>query len=239
MPQVNEFSPALRNRRSEMLKTTSRRQRIRWAFLVFLVLSLPFSALSVVNYIRIEAGVFNDGARALIERSRHIREQAKSAYEGETLAALPPNPLNGPFYRFDDRFAEASVLAEPSRPEDSGMFDVVFSFEFNEGEDSGLAAAEGRSDLKLQEGMLAVQHDVSDYLTNAQPIEIPKDDVGEIVIRARAKKGKHIRLAWSKESTPANPWEHKLDTPIVADNSFHTYIIEAKNALKRGLTTGD
>jgi hypothetical protein len=123
MPQVNEFSPALRNRRSEMLKTTSRRQRIRWAFLVFLVLSLPFSALSVVNYIRIEAGVFNDGARALIERSRHIREQAKPTYESETLVALPPNPLNGPFYRFDDRFTEASVLAEPSRPEDSGMFD--------------------------------------------------------------------------------------------------------------------
>ncbi|NIT59355.1 MAG: hypothetical protein GWN00_24975, partial [Aliifodinibius sp.] len=78
-----------------------------------------------------------------------------------------------------------------------------------------------------------------DYLTNDGDIRIPKEEVGDIIVRARCDKGTQMRLAWSRDSNPDNPWHNKIDTDIISDTSFHVYIIDAKNALKRGLQTND
>ena len=212
----------------------------KWIPVASLTLMVPLIAVSAINYSRMEANSYSASAQTLIERSEQVRAQAKPEYEDETLGALPPNELIGPFYRLDDQVSDATALKEPTRPEDIDILDNVFSYEFDE--ESGLRAANKLSTLERQDGALVIQHDVNDYLTNEQPIEIPKDEVGEILIRAKAKKGKHIRLAWSKKDDFKKNWTlwtDRLDIPIVPDNKFHTYFINAANVLKRGLKTGD
>ena len=214
--------------------------RIKWIIATTFVLVLSTIVVSAINYAHLEASNYNESAQRLREMSHKIQERARPEYGNETLKALPPNVHIGPFYRLDDRVEEAKVLAEPIRPEGLEASDTIFSYDFDE--EGGLHSAKGRSSLEWQDGTLVIQQDETDYLINQEPIEIPKDQVGEIIIRAKAEKGKYMRLAWGKEDQLPKRWSwanRSLDIPISADNKFHTYFINAANVLRRNLETGD
>jgi hypothetical protein len=134
--------------------------------------------------------------------------------------------------------AKASVWSEPTHLPKAETLEIVFSYEFDEEKAPGLAPSEAQSMVKIADGVLTVRHQGSACLTNAQPVQIPREDIGEIVIRVRSRKGKHMRLGWSKEERPEDRWQNKLDIPIMAAEEFHTYVINAKNALKRGVEPG-
>ncbi|MGH8614901.1 MAG: sulfatase [Gammaproteobacteria bacterium] len=214
---------------------TAKKRRI---FVIALLVALSLGAVSAVNYIHIDAHTLNESALTLISKSRKVREQARLDYEREALAALPPNRHIGPFYRLDDGFGGATVLVEPKRPETLADVDLVFSFEFDDEE--GFRTLKGQSELELREGTLVVSPGApgTSDLINASPISIPKDEVGEIAIRVRAKKAKHIKFGWSREAEPRE-WKNQFAIPVKADDNFHTYFVNAANVLKRGLATQD
>jgi len=49
----------------------------------------------------------------LVERSAHIRRNARPSYETEALAKLGKNPKNGSYLRFDDLLATAQIRETP------------------------------------------------------------------------------------------------------------------------------
>ena len=116
------------------------------------------------------------------------------------------------------------------------VFENVFTYEFNDS--SELKSSGGQMQPVVRDGMLVVEQVQGDYLRNAQPIEIVTDDVGEVVIRARTKKGKHFALGWSPRVEPEKPWRYRIEIPLIADGEFHNYFINARGALRRGLDEG-
>jgi arylsulfatase A-like enzyme len=195
--------------------------------------------LHVVNLIRLDTSVFHESAEILLKRSRQISEQARQGYQTEVLDTLHSNPNNGNFFRFDDMLSEAVVREKPSVPLQKRMSGVIFSFEFDNPTKPGLVPTLGRSTAKLESGLIRIKHDSSDYLTNDIPIQIPAQDIADIVIRARGNKGTKMTLGWQKEDKPAKLGGNRLDIDFIADNNFHTYVVNAKNALRRDLVSGD
>src|SRR5262249_46498051 len=139
----------------------------------------------------------------LLKRASAVREAASPDYQRAALAALPANPLTGPVLRLDDHIAEAKIVVEPTRSDSLAGFENVFTYEFDEpGE---LESAAGKSQPSVSKGVLTVEHVRDDYLRNAKPIEIVTDDVGEIIVRARAHRGTHFSLGWSPSAKPDIP----------------------------------
>jgi arylsulfatase len=203
-----------------------------------IILFVGLLALLLIDGVR-EVRVFDSSASDLLARSRHIRDHARPTYQEDVLAVLPQNLHNGIFYRLDEMASEAVVLEEPVLSAVQGDSARVFAFEFDDRDPIRLELVGGRSDLQIKEGVLSVRHLAGDYLTNSVPLQIPKDDVGSIVIRARARRAGRLTLGWSRETDPTNVWRHMLSIDLVGDTCFHTYAINAKNALKRGLNVGD
>ena len=202
---------------------------------------LAFAALAAVIVTRLNDGefpreVFALQTRQLIERAKLVRSAARPDYQAEVLAKLPANPTTGVFYRLDDLLASAQVVEANLGNESPGRRDVAFAFEFD-GE-PGLRAEAGTT-ASLAGGRLRVTHRAGGHLRNAQPIAIAKDGIGSIEVRMRADRGKRLRLAWSSEADPEKALKHKVDTPLVADGEFHTYSINGRTALRRGLSRGD
>ena len=85
--------------------------------------------------------------------------------------------------------------------------------------------------------MLKVVSDPDDYLVNAVSLDVPRDDVGDILIRFRADRGSYLRLGWAKAGgrDDGQMWRDILDLRFRGHGEFHTYVINARNVLKRGL----
>jgi hypothetical protein len=214
------------------MKTSILKPLTRGLLLAVIVLSAAFLALHVVNLRRLDSETFDQSARELIQRFHKIEDGASPRYQEEVLSKLPPNPKNGIFYRLDDLLPEAVVREKPSPLRDDKIPGVILSFEFDDPRHPGLVSVE-------KNGLLRVKHRHSDYLTNELSVKIPKDDIGYIVIRARVNKGSQMKLAWHKEPLPAEIWWNRIDIDLIDNTNFHTYVIEAENALKRGLSAGD
>ena len=66
-----------------------------------------------------------------------------------------------------------------------------------------MKSAAGKMKPTVRDGVLVVEHAHDDYLQNAQPIEIVTDDIGEIIVRAKATKGSRTsRSAGARKRSP-------------------------------------
>jgi len=211
-------------------------------FVLFLAACLGALALAgttALNLDRTQGRVFETRLRAVVDRSNHIRANARPTYQDEILGSFPASEINGPVFRLDERFSDATVVSEPPRGEGADAMDMIFSWEFDDAAEPGLAAGRGRSSLRLAEGLLVVDHDSTDYLTNGHPLEIPKDEVGEITIAVRSDRAHQLRLAWSSRADPREPPRYLVDIPLIPDGIVHTYSINGTTALRRELKSGD
>jgi arylsulfatase A-like enzyme len=197
---------------------------------VFLLLGLH-----AYNFVRLDAGQLAASVEPVLERARAISERAHPDYQDLSLARLAPNPHNGPFYRFDDNLHQAKVVGP--QPKVSLEEDLVIDgFEFDDPAAKELAAADAATSPLVEQGMLRfLDHNGEDYLTNVKSLAIPKNDVGDILIRARTSRKGWMTLAWSKEERPTDIWRTRVDTPLVGDSTFHTYVINGRNVLGGGL----
>jgi arylsulfatase A-like enzyme len=209
---------------------------LRLLAIVLVVAVVLFAVVGFVNTRALGGGGFYAGLDQLLKRARAVTEAASPEYQRAALASLPANPTTGPVMRLDDHMSEAKIVEEPVRTDAYAGFENVFTYEFDApGE---LESVQGKLKPTVSNGVLTVEHVRDDYLRNARPIEIVTDDVGEIVVRARATKGKHFSLGWSPKAQPELPWRWRVDIPLIADGKFHNYSINARNALRRGLDEG-
>jgi arylsulfatase A-like enzyme len=217
-----------------------KRRFARVSIIGVVVLVLTLVGVHVYNIVHLDPGAWRANAEPLLTRAREISERARPEYQDLALATLPPNPHTGPFYRLDDRLHEAEILDQPpAAPQpDDGM--ALYAFEFNDPGSPGLIATDGGSAPLVEDGMLKMLgFSGRDHLTNAAPMAIPQNDIGEIVIRARASQQTWMRLAWSREDNPEKMWNNRLDINLLGDGEFHTYVINGRNALRRGLDSGE
>jgi arylsulfatase len=208
---------------------------VRLLCIVLVALGGVLIAVGVANE-RALGGDFYDGLDALVKRAIAVRDAARPEYQRDVLAALPENPDVGPVVRLDDRIAEARIIEEPVRTDAYSGYENVFALEFDSAELT--TAPGGEMPVQVREGVLVVTQAQDAYLRNAQPVAIVTDDVGEVVIRARARKGKNFTLAWNPHADPVRPLQYRLQIPMIADGEFHNYFVNARSALRRGLEEG-
>ena len=209
---------------------------LRLLAIVLVWVTVLFAVIGFANDRALGGGGFYAGLDELLKRARAVREVASPDYQREALASLPANPMTGPVIRLDDHMSEAKIVAEPVSDDDLAGFENVFTYEFDTPDE--LESAGGKVKPTVNKGVLTVEHVRDDYLRNARPIRIVTDDVGEIVVRARATKGKHFSLGWSAKEKPEIPWRYRVEIPLIADGEYHNYSINARNALRRGLDEG-
>jgi arylsulfatase A-like enzyme len=212
---------------------------LRTLRLLALVLVIALAGFAIVGFANDRAlggAGFYSGLDELLKRAAAVREAASPEYQQEVLSSLPANATTGPVLRLDDHMSEARIVDEPARNEAMSGFEDVFTYDFDTPDD--LVCARGKLEPSVRDGVLAVEQVTDDYLQNARPIDIVTDDVGEIVVRAKATKGSHFSLAWSPKEKPESPWRWRVDIPLIADGKFHNYSINARNALRRGLDEG-
>ena len=210
---------------------------LRLLAVVLLIVLAGFAIVGFANERALGGGGFYAGLDKLLKRAAAVREAASPEYQHEVLSSLPANPTTGPVLRLDDHMAEARIVEEPVRNDVAAGFENVFSYDFDTPDE--LVPATGKLKPVVRDGLLIVEHVADDYLQNAQPVAIVTDDVGEIVVRARATKGAHFSLAWSAIAQPERPLRYRIDIPLIADGKFHNYSINARNALRRGLDEGN
>ena len=182
---------------------------VRTLRLLALLLVVAFAAFAVLGFVNGRAfggGGFYSGLDALLKRAAAVREAANPEYQREVLTSLPANPTTGPVLRLDDHMAEARIVDEPVRSDAYAGFENVFTYEFDKPDE--LVSAGGKLKPEVHDGVLTVEHVKDGYLQNAQPIEIVTDDVGEIIVRAKATKGAHFSLGWSPKAKPEIPWRY-------------------------------
>lgn len=211
---------------------------LRTLRLLALLLVVAFAAFAVLGFAngRALGGGFYLGLDTLLKRAAAVREAASPEYQREVLTSLPANPTTGPVLRLDDHMAEARIVDEPVRSDAYAGFENVFTYEFDKPDE--LVSAGGQLKPTVHDGVLTVEHVKGDYLQNAQPIDIVTDDIGEIIVRAKATKGAHFSLGWSPKAKPEIPWRYRVEIPLIADGKFHNYSVNARNALRRGLDEG-
>lgn len=215
---------------------TRRTRRLSW---VLAGLAVVMIGLHVFNAVRLDTGSLRENARAMIERAVDLSDRAMPEYEDLVLATLPPNPNNGPFYRFDDNLHSATVTELSSAAESDDSDEFEFRLEFEEEGDTGLVAADGRSAVEQRDGLLVVTHRDRDYLVNEDPISVPLAGMSDIILRARADAGNRFQLNWTAEGKESDLRDNQLSLDLIADGEFHTYIVNAQNAFQRGVEFGE
>ncbi len=207
-------------------------RKLGWASLLVASLAVAWGA---ANWKRLDGTTLSVQMDRVVERSQEIRDRARPDYQEVALRALPPNPLTGPVFRLDDRLADARALAAPEAGDDTGG--IVFELEFDA--ENPFVAAASETKLAVEDGVLRIDTSGHDHLlTESTDMAIPMDTVGDLIIRARVDRGKEILLAWSTETEPENPWQNRLGIPVISNGEFHTYVIDARLEMKRGVRTG-
>jgi arylsulfatase A-like enzyme len=200
---------------------------------------LALVALHIWNHMRVDAGGLSAAIEPLLERSREIEGRARPEYEAHALATLSPSLNNGAYYRLDDLLGDAEVANAPSL-EASGEEAILYALEMDDANASGLEAPNGDVTQSLGDGILRLtDHKGVGYVTNSDPIDVRREEIGDIVIRARATKQTRMKLGWSKTLNPDNPFKHQIEMTLEASDEMQTYVINARNALRRGLRPED
>lgn len=206
-----------------------------WTRRIVIALLGMFVTLQVFNAIRLNATGLNRSAQTLIARAEDLSNRAIPEYQDLILATLPPNPNNGPFYRFDDNLYAAKTIAETSRAGLDASEEFEFRLEFDGRQEAQLVAANGKSKIEQREGVLLVNHRRRDYLTTEKPLSIPLVKISEIILRARADRGNRFQIGWAAEGRESDLDENQVSLDLIADGEFHTYIVNATNAFQAGM----
>jgi arylsulfatase A-like enzyme len=190
--------------------------------------------LHAYNYVRLDAAQLSASAEPVLERARAIAERARPEYQDLALARLAPNPHNGSYYRLDDNLHDAKVIDEPP-PVPTDEEGIILGFEFKDPNNPELVAADGSATPQVEADVLRMPgNGGQDYLTNGDPLVLRRDDVGDILVRARTDKKTWASLAWSSKDESEHVWQNRLDLSLIGDGEFHTYVINGQNALRRG-----
>ena len=207
---------------------------LRWSGRAVLAAAAAVIALHIFNAIRLDVFALSDNVEAVVDRAEALSRQALPEYQDLALARLPPSPINGDFYRFDDNLQSAKVTGRSDTlSDDVGQF--AFQLEFDETPEPDLVPVNGRSTVEKRDGHLVVTHRDDDYLVNSKPVEIPRSSTSDMIIRARANKGNRFTLLWAGEGRESEIRNNKLDLDLVADGEFHTYIVNVQDAFRRGV----
>jgi hypothetical protein len=201
------------------------------------VVAAALAGLHLYNEARLDAGMLRANLQPVLEQAQALSGKAKPEYQELALATLPPNPRSGSFFRLEEMLDRAVVKEAPAPAKVA--HGVIQSLEFDDPTSPELKAAQGKAEIR--EGLLRVVSDGDDHLVNAVSIAVPRDDVGDILIRARADKGNYLRLAWAGRDGSADGriWRNKLDVRFTDHDGFHTYTVNGRNVLKRGLMPGE
>ena len=118
---------------------------------------------------------------------------------------------------------------------------MVGALEFDDPAAPDLKAAQGGPATTMRDGVLEVVSDPDDYLENAVALAVPRDEIGDLVIRMKADKGTYLRLAWTSAEGPSDGkiWRAKLDVRFIDNQDFHTYVVNARDVMRRGLRQGE
>jgi arylsulfatase A-like enzyme len=217
---------------------SSKQRFARVSVVPVVVLVLALVGVHAYNLVYLDPGAWRAKAEPLLARARAISERARPEYQDLALARLPPNPHNAAFYRLDDRLHEAEIVEQPAAVAGADRA-VVHAFDFDDAGGPTLVWAEAGGTPPVDDGVLKVSgYSGLDHLTNADPMTVPQEVIGDIVIRARANQETWMTLGWSRENEPENVWQHRLDLNLASDDAFHTYVINGRNALRRGLGPG-
>ena len=211
---------------------------LRLLALLLVVAVAVFAIVGVANDRALGGAGFYSGLDELLKRAAAVREAASPEYQREVLDLAAGQS--------DDRSRAASRRSHVrgahrrrAGAQRRAMPASRTSSRTSSTRRASCESAAGKMKPTVRDGVLVVEHVRDDYLRNARPIEIVTDDVGEIVVRARATKGTHFSLAWSPKAQPELPWRYRVDIPLIADGKFHNYTINARNALRRGLDEGN
>lgn len=182
---------------------------------------------------------FEESAKRLLRKTEMLSKKVQSFDQKVALMKLGMNSMNGFYYRFDEHIKKA-ICEYKSLEKDKTQKDLArFGFEFNNNDSLKFKPKKGK--FILEEGLLKFMYISGDYLESMGDLNIVKDDIGEIELRVKLKKGKRIKLGWSKISSAK--WGKGLIGTItietVPDDTFHTYRINAKNVLRMRLRHGD
>ena len=207
----------------------------RWLRWTLIVSAGVIIGLHVFNAIRLDSWGLKKGAQELIDRAVDIGNRAMPEYQDLVLATLPPNPNNGPFYRFDDNLVAAKVIKNSSDSQSDENNEFELRLEFEGDADTGLVAAKKRSVVEQRDGVLAVTHRGGDYLVNETPLSIPVANVSDFILRARADRGNRFQLNWTAEGRESELLNNRLSLDLIADGEFHTYVVNVQNAFQRGV----
>jgi hypothetical protein len=210
---------------------------IRGALLLLLLLLL---AVQAIDFWRFDLGGFAADAERVVERARAMAERARPEYQDYVLATLPENPKTGPFLRLDLALDRARVLKAPATvPAEGGS--SLLALEFDGTDQFTFTPEDGATATVVEDGMLRVTASDGGYY-QLDGLSLPRDDIGQILIRMRSRGGHFLRLGWQGEGTDRRSqqlWRHKLDLQFRDTQDFHTYVIDARNVLKRGLAPGE
>lgn len=196
------------------------------------------AGLHVFNHARLDAGTLRANAQPILDEARALSEKAKPEYQELALATLPPNPLNGAFYRLDQMLDRAAMKEAPVAAKSGDA--VIQSLDFESPTAPELKAVQ-QGQAEVRDGVLRVVSSSDGYLENAVAVAVPRDDVGDILIRMKADKGTYLRLAWAGPELrrEGRIWLNKLDVRFNDNKEFHTYVINGRNVLRRGLRAGE
>jgi hypothetical protein len=176
------------------------------SIIAVVVLVLALIGVHAYNVVYLDPGAWRAEAEPLLARARAISERARPEYQDLALARLPPNPHNGPFHRLDDRLHEAEIVEQPAAVAGADGA-VVHAFDFDDAGTPALVWAEGGGTPPVDDGVLKVSgYSGLDHLTNADPMAVVQEDIGDIVIRARANQETWMTLGWSREREPEDVW---------------------------------
>jgi len=183
---------------------------------------------SIFNISRIDMLSLENSAERVLKKIKIISKKAQSFDEKKVLKMLGENSANGFYYRFDDHLEEAicedKEFVEGKIRKDAGNY----CFEFNCNETIKFKPKRGKFICKG--GVLKLWDIRNDYLQSTEDLNIVRDNMAEIELRIKLKKGRRIELIWSKDNFP------EMDKPIIIietipDNTFHIYKINMKNVL--------
>jgi hypothetical protein len=192
--------------------------------------------LHATNRGRIGLSGFESRTQALIDRSASLAERAIGFDEEAALRALGDSPINGPVYRFDERWREAGLLLNDAATSPSGLSPnpgVFLEFE----EDDTHHFDPEYSSFHLQDGVLRTRYEEGKTLRTVEPFEIPWDDAASVRFKMKLERGEHVEFAFARGliSDRGRIWDAEMGlitVDVVADGEFHTYEVNIRDAFQ-------
>lgn len=209
--------------------------RLAVAALLALVLLALATAL-LTNRRRIDLADFDTRAAALVDRAAGLAARAADFDQDRVLRNFPPSPINGPVYRFDERWTDAVPAADDAGTSGSPQIvagSVRFSFD---GDDTHHFDPE-YSEFQIDNGVLRFRYEEEKLLKSVEPFEIPWNDIASVRFRMKLNLGQHVEFAFARGLVPKRtriyePQFGIVTVDVIPDGEFHTYEVNARDAFE-------